>query len=235
MSIKVTEARLIASICRDSLLHFVEEFWDTVVVRPLVMNWHIEVLCRELEELAVRAINNEPLKYDLIVNVPTGSSKSTICSILFPAWVWTRLPSAQVIGASYADPLALELCRKNRMVVASDKYRACFPEVKLSDDQNAKGHFATTAGGMRYSVGSGGSVQGLHGLITVIDDPIDPSRAVSEQELHNVNEWIGSTLSGRKVEKSISATILVMQRLHVEDPTAMFLQRKDVRHIRIPA
>lgn len=236
IDVEFTTEQLIADITRQSFFEFVQEFWGEIIPEDLILNWHIEYLCAELQVIAERVFQNKPKKYDLIINISPGSTKSTIASIMFPAWIWTRMPSARIIGGSYAHSLSMDLSRKNRNVVISDKYHQCFPEISLKSDQNTKSHFENTDGGMRYSVGVGGSVTGMHGHVIVVDDPIDPNEAVSEAKLKAANRWSDETLPTRKVNKAVTPTILIMQRLHQNDPTnKMFETYDNVRHICIPA
>lgn len=160
---------------------------------------------------------------------------STVCSVMFPIWCWTRMPSFRTIGASYSFPLAMDLSRKSRDLVLSDKFRACFPEIVLRDDQNTKGYFANSKGGYRYAVGINGSVLGMHAHAIVIDDPIDPNQSLSVADVKSANNWIKETLSSRKVDKVVSFMALVMQRLAQDDPTSVFLEKKQVRHLCLPA
>jgi len=232
---RFSKKQLFASLCRDSFVDFVKEFWHTVVSEKLSWNWHMDLLCNELQAVAERIFLGLPKLYDLVINVPPGTSKSTIASIMFPAWCWTRMPSFRHIGASYSYDLAMDHSRKNRDVVKSDLYQDTFPEVKLRPDQDTKGYFVTSQGGQRFTTGSCGTVQGMHGHCISIDDPLDPNKAVSEVEMYAVNSWIKETLTGRKVDRRVTAMILIMQRLHQEDPTELFLKRKRVRHISLPA
>lgn len=231
----VTEEALVASVCRQSFEEFVREFWDTVVAEPLKWNWHMSVLCSELQARAERVFAGLPRESDLVINVPPGTSKSTVCSVMFPAWTWTRMPHAKHICGSYSYHLAMALSQKSRDVVLSDKYRACFPEVELREDQNAKGNFGTAAKGVRYAVGVNGSVTGMHAHFITVDDPLDPEQATSELELARANRWLGETLFTRVVDKEVSVTTLIMQRLHQNDPTATFLARPDTSHVCLPA
>lgn len=235
---KFDEFDLIASICRDSFYEFVKEFWEEIIPEKPVWNWHIEFLCDEMQRVAERVFRGEKKLHDVIINISPGSTKSTICSVMFPPWVWTRMPSARILCASYAHPLALDLSRKSRDVATSTKYKQCFPEIELREDQNAKGYFQNTKGGMRYAIGLGGSVTGMHGHFLIPDDPIDPQMANSELELAAANTWVGETFNSRKVDKEVSVMIMVMQRLHQNDPTGNRLAKKGgskVRHICIPA
>lgn len=230
------EYELIASVTRESYFEFVKEFWGQVIAETPIWNWHIEFLAEELQTLAERVFKNLAKLYDLVINVPPGSTKSTLCSIMFSPWTWTRMPSSRFLGGSYAANLAMDLSRKNRDVVLSDKYRRAFPEIGLSPDQKAKAHFVNTKGGCRFSFGMQGTVMGMHAHFIGIDDPLNPEKAVSEKELEKANRVMSETLFTRKVDKAVTPTILIMQRLHQNDCTQHTLDTyEDVRHICLPA
>jgi len=233
----ISKMLLQKSILQDSFFEFLQYFWDTVVPEDPVWNWHIEYLCDEMQKVAELVFNWEPKKHNLVINVPPGSTKSTICSVMFPAWVWGRMPSARSICGSYSYPLSMELSRRSRDIVQSEKYRELFGDVELREDQNAKGYFVNTKGGFRYSTSTGGTVTGYHGHFLIIDDPLNPLEASSDIELKKANTWIRETLSTRKVDKDVTPTILIMQRLHEDDPTADMLgqEKVPVRHINLPA
>lgn len=197
-------------------------------------------MCQEAQNLAEGVFRGEPRPYDEVVNVSPGTSKSTIWSVMLCPWAWTRMISFRSINVSYSFPLAMDLARKSRDVVMSDKYQACFSGVNIREDQKAKHHFANTKGGYRYAVGVGGSVMGMHGHMIVVDDPINPKQAVSELDLNTANTWLKDTLSTRKVDKLITPTVLVMQRLRQGDPTDEMLDKNkkrpgSVRHVCLPA
>lgn len=227
--------RLKASICKSSFYEFVKAMWDIVVAEPLIDNWHIRYICRQMQNLAERVFKGLPKKHDLIINVPPGSSKSTICSILFPAWVWTRMLTARLICCSYSEGLSLRLSRKCRDVIKSQKYQTMFPHVKIRTDQDTASEFSTPQGGARYALGSGTQVMGSHAHFILIDDPIDPEGVLSDKELARINNWIEEQLSGRKVDKLVSVTVMIAQRLHQSDPPAMMGERKPVKWVKIPA
>jgi len=227
---------VMASVCRESFFEFVKEFWSCVSQEKPIWNWHIEYLCHRVQLMMERVFKGEPKKFDLVVNIPPGTTKSTIMSVMLPAWAWTRMPRFKFIGASYSEKLARDdLSLKTRDIVESDKYKRCFTDIVLREDQNTKGLFQNTHGGWRYAVGVNGSVTGKHAHCIVIDDPLDPNQAFSELDLNAANRWIRETLSSRKVDKAVTVTILVMQRLHQDDPTAQMLTKRNVKHIKLPA
>lgn len=240
-NLSFSEAELTASITKESLFEFVKEFWPIVSAETPVWNWHVEYLCNELQRMAELIFRGVPREYDLIVNVSPGSTKSTVFSVMFPAWAWARMPSFKFIGASYAYALAMDLSRKCRDVVKSDVYRACFPHVRIRDEQDSKGFFINTANGSRYAVGVNGSVVGMHAHLIVVDDPLDPEQAFSDAELKIANRWMTHTLPSRKVDKAVAPMVLVQQRLHAMDPTGEMLDNAKregafpLRHVKVPA
>jgi len=236
--VRIREAPLIASICRQSFFHFVKEFWPTIIDETPVWNWHVKYICDEMQIVAERVFRGLPKLYDLIINVPPGSTKSTIVSQMFPAWVWTRMPQAQFVCASYAKQLSLTNALFMRDIVNSEKYQECFPGlIELRQDEKSKSLFKNTRRGWRFSTGVRGAVTGYHGHFQLIDDPLNPEESFSELDLKMVNRWMESTLPMRKVSKDITPLILVMQRLHQADPTGEMLHKSKgdrVKHICIP-
>lgn len=234
---KLTEDGALRSLVKESFFDFVKEFWSQIIHEPPVFNWHVQYLCDELQILAERVFQGKPKEYNLAVNVPPGSTKSTIFSQMFPAWVWTRMPHAQLIHISYAYMIAQKDSIRTRDIVQSDLYQKCFPELQLREDENTKGLFMNTKGGYRLSVGMGGAVTGQHGHFLVVDDPINPEESFSEAELRNANRWMETTLPTRKINKLVTPTILIQQRLHQADPTGEMLSKadgKNIKHICIP-
>lgn len=232
----ITKDQLEASICRESFYDYLQRHWSCMVSEEPVWNWHIKFLCDELQALAERVFLRLPKLYDLIVNISPGTTKSTICSIAFPIWVWTRDLAIRSICGSYAFPLSLELGNKSRRLVMSDKHKRLFPEIQL--DQASKGLLTTTGGGQRIATSTGGSITGMHGHFIIIDDPINPREALSEVILSSANDWIDHTLMTRKVHRELTPTILIMQRLRQNDPTGHIRKTRDssqIRRICLPA
>lgn len=231
----VYEEELVASICKENFFDFVVEFWDTIIEEEFTYNWHIEYICNELQIVAERVFEGKPKLYDLVINVPPGSTKSTICSQMFPAWVWTKMASAKFICGSYAYPIALKDSLKTRDIVQSEKYQKSFP-ILLREDENTKGLFTNMQTGFRLSVSVGGMVTGYHGHFLMMDDPINPEEAFSDAEIKGVSRWMESTLPSRKIDKKITPLILIQQRLHEADPSGELLARKrdKIKHICLP-
>lgn len=223
-----------ASVCRESYLEFVKTFWHTVIPDPMVMNWHIPYLCGVLQEHMTRVFNGEPKKADLVVNISPGTSKSTLFTTMLVPWAWTIMPGLRYIGTSFAEDLAFDLSVKSRSVIQSPLYKKLFPYVEIRQDVNNKGWWANTSGGDRYAVGMNGNITGRHAHVIGIDDPLNPRGGRSLADLTAASQYCCETLPSRKTNKEVSWTYLVMQRISVSDPTALFLKRPDVEHICLP-
>lgn len=243
----VDRRKLEASLLRDSLRDFVIRFWPVVEQEEYRHNWHVDEVCAELQQVAKRLFAGHDRERDVLLNQPPGSTKSLTASVMFPVWAWTNMPSCRSICSSYADNLALDLSRKARTIVRSEKWRdlsrywsGTGQPIELSDDQDAKGYFVNTFGGYRYSTSTNGTVTGFHGHFIIVDDPLNPTQAVSEKELKTANDHVSQTLPSRKVSKTKAVTVLIMQRLHQNDPSAVMLARATkggvpVRHVCLPA
>lgn len=225
-----------ALMCRKRFYCFVETFWSVIIPEEPVFNWHIAYLCEELQKLAYYIVNRLPKPYDIIINIPPGTTKSTIVTIMFPAWLWTQDPSLRVISSSYSSDVSLDQAQKSKDIITSERYRRLFPEVMIRRDKSGKGYYGNTAGGERYVTSTGSAVTGKHAHIILNDDPQSPKQADSEPLRLQAVEFT-KTLSTRKVNKKNTPTITIMQRLHEDDVTGYLLKKKGdkIKHICLPA
>lgn len=144
--------RCTAALSRASFEAFVRLFWDEIPVsQPLLWNWHLRVYTEEIQCVAEEILTGSPRSHDLVCNVSPGSSKSSVWSVLFPCWVWSRKPEARLITASHTEVLATDLAMYAREVMRSSMYRLCFPEIEFTETQDAKGYYRNTEGGERFT------------------------------------------------------------------------------------
>ena len=226
-----------AELCRKEFFYFVQTFWEVIIPETPIWNWHIPYLCNKLQGIAEGVRDRQAGQKDLIINIPPGTTKSTICTIMFPLWCWTIDPTLRILTASYAYSLSLDHCIRSRDILRSNKFRQLFPELRIKKDEDNKSHYRNTEGGERMATSVGGSVTGFHAHLLIVDDPLNAQEALSEVKLQETTRFIDQTLSTRKVDKDITTTVLIMQRLHVNDPTGHWLEQRgeDIDHICLPA
>jgi len=222
--------------CQASFFEFVQSFWDVVIKEKPVYNWHIPFLCNELQKLSVCIVARQAKLYDIIINIPPGTTKSTIVSIMFPAWLWTQDRTLRIISNSYSMDLSIEHATKSRDILTSDRFRRLFPEVVIRKDKGAKSSYENTDTGARYTTSTGGTITGKHAHLIINDDPLNPAQAASDADRKAANEHT-KTLASRKVDKENTPIVTMMQRLHEDDPTGYMLKKKSegIFHICLPA
>lgn len=200
-----------AAVGTDLKVFIQQAFVTLYPGKEFLDNWHVDAIVHHLEQ----CIRGEMPR--LIINMPPRHLKSFIASVVLPAYILGRDPSAKIICISYSDDLARMLARDFRRIVESSWYQKVYPQVKPM--KSTETEFATEQGGYRYATSVGGTLTGRGGDFIIIDDPIKPEDTLSDKVRQSTNEWYKSTLLSRLDDKQRSVLILVMQRLHVNDLT----------------
>ena len=196
---------------RNDFCTFVERsFLELNPATDFARNWHIPVIAQELERCRLGETRR------LIINLPPRSLKSHCATVAFPAWLMAHNPSAQIICASYAQDLADKHAIDCRALMNSDFYRQHF-STRLSSEKRSIADFLTTARGCRKATSVGGVLTGRGADFIIIDDPLQPDKALSDARRKATNDWYDNTLVSRLNHKLTGCIILVMQRLHEND------------------
>lgn len=154
----------------------------------------------------------------VLLNLPPRHMKSMLTSVLYPAWILGRNPSAKFICISYSDDLAHNLSTLTRSVLRSALYCKVFPQTRLQ--KSAEDHIRTTQGGYRYATAVGSTITGFGADVIIVDDPLQPEDATSESAKMHFRSWLNSSVMTRFNNPSTGALILVMHRLSFDDPSA---------------
>lgn len=195
----------------STLAGFVREAWH--VLEPnaaLVWNWHLDAICAHLEAVTDGRINR------LLINVPPGSSKSLIVSVLWQAWEWgpKGLRSLRYLATAFNEIPVKRDTRKCRDLIASEWFRALWPEVVLT--RTAEMSFANSSTGAREGVPFG-SLTSQRGDRLIIDDPHSVKTAESDAERNETTRLFREGATNRLNDQQRSAIVVVMQRLHEAD------------------
>ena len=211
---------------RRSLYRFLVGAWPTLEhATPLAPGWHLEYVAAHLQAVVMREPGS-PVPCNLVVNIPPGTMKSLLTSVVLPAWVWLRNPSWRSIYASANPRVSLRDSMRCRDLVESEWYRDTF-DVKwtLADDQNAKSQFKTSAGGSRLAIGVGAKITGDRADALFIDDPHDAAEVYSKVQREGVLYWYDNAFANRVNSPSDSTRVLIMQRLNSADLTGHVLEQ----------
>lgn len=226
--------------CEEDLHFFLRKGWRFIDPAPFKDGWVIDALCEHLEAICDGDIRR------LIINIPPRCSKSSICSVAFPAWVWaqssissTSGPGVPILHASYAHSLALRDSVKRRRLIKSTWYRRMFGDrFQIAQDQDMKIRFANTSGGESLITSVDSGVTGEGGNIIIVDDPNNAREALSEAIIQTTNEeWWDGAMSTRLNDASTGAIIVIQQRLGEEDLSGHILgndKKQEWEHLVLP-
>lgn len=225
------EKEALYAVCRSSFDAFAMRAFRSVEGESAVYewNWHIGCVCEHLEAVAAGEIRK------LIINIPPRTLKSYLVMQTFPAWRLGVAPHEKFIGTSYSHSLVEDHIVRCRRIMMDDWYQEAFPHTSFDPAQNQKHYFSTTGRGMYYGGGILGTITGKGADFVLADDPVKPDEALSDQIRSRTNEAIRNTLFSRFNDPRVGRFILIMQRLHEDDPTGHLLRDGGYTHLKLPA
>ena len=155
--------RLVIGSAKDDFLTFVRLVAPQLIA-DFKMGRHIELIANKLQQVKEGKIKR------LMVFLPPRSSKSVICSKLFPAWYMGLNPNHEILSVSHSDQLASDFGRAVRDVVNSDVFKTIFPEVLLRSDVRAAGKWQTNHNGVYVAAGVKTQIAGRGAHVAILDD-----------------------------------------------------------------
>jgi predicted phage terminase large subunit-like protein len=194
-----------------SLVNYVRFAWKDIEPSvPYIHNWHIDAICEHLEAVTTGQVRK------LIINIPPRFAKSTITAVLWPTWVWTKIPSKQWLFSSYGEDLAVRDNLKSRDLIKSPFYQALWG-AEFSLNRELEAAIYNDKRGYRYSGSVGGRITGMGGDFVVTDDPHKIEEINSDSAVERVLDWWDQTMNTRLNNPLKSGRVIVMQRLREND------------------
>jgi predicted phage terminase large subunit-like protein len=202
---------LARSDAEKSLYAFTQQAWSQIENSyDLILGWYMQVMCEHIE-----ALHRGDIK-DLIVGVPPRTSKSTICSIMYPSWAWIQSPHERFLCVSHLESLATQHAGRHRDIVSSEWYNLRWGDrYILRRDQNQKLNFSNTKGGYRISKAINSGATGLGSTVLIVDDANNAKESDSERE--NTNIVWSTSLSTRLNNPSKDKRLVTAQRTGPND------------------
>lgn len=226
-------ALLIEAACRpDGLPAFCRLLWPVVEPkRPLVWGWHMDAICDHL----MASYRGELVADELVVNIPPRHSKSSLVSVLAPAWLWLHRSETQFLCLTKAEKNAARDARLMRRVILSEPYQLLKRRLglswTLSVDQNRLDYFANTDGGHRVSLTTNSAMTGAGADVLIVDDPHDAKDMLGSPEqvksgLDGVWLSYDEVWTSRLNPSEVGGQVqVIMQRLHDTDLAGRLLNR----------
>ena len=189
----------------------------------LVSDWrmgrHIELISDKLKDLESGKLKR------LMVFLPPRSSKSVICSKLFPAWYIGRNPEHEILTVSHSDQLSSDFGRSVRDVVNTEEFQKIFRGVSLGSDVRAAGKWKTNKNGTYYAAGVRSQIAGRGAHIAILDDVMSEDDAISASGRRYIKEWYPAGLRTRIMPNG--AIVIINTRYHYDDLCGSLLKQQE--------
>lgn len=235
------EAAKIGVECFNSFYFFFKTFWSEMSGENYVDNWHIKYICDTLQFWGMKIAKEEVVQQTIIINVPPGSSKSTMCTVAFPLWMWLHKPSCTTVNVSFSADLSKDHQELSKAIPSSEKWHILFDNImkvkygsELNIEISNKNKLQNNFLGKRFNTSTTG-VTGRHADIIIEDDPLNPEQAFSDAERATAIRIHDQTMSSRKKNDNCFLNIIIAQRLHEDDVCGHVLKQNiPITHICLP-
>ena len=217
----MTKDDFIREMILDDTLKFACYFFKKQTDKTFVIGQHHRIVCDALNKV----LRGETTK--LIINIAPRYSKTQLAVKSFIAMGLAINPQAKFLHLSYSGDLAQDNSVAIKDIVNSPEYQELF-DVRIKKGSDTKSRWDTEQGGGVYATSTLGQITGFGaGLVEdgegspfggaiVIDDPIKPEDALSDNEREKVNRRFETTIRNR-VNSRNTPIIIIMQRLHEHD------------------
>lgn len=160
----------------------------------------------------------------LAIFMPPQHGKSSMSSIITPAFILGKNPKAKIVCASYNGSVSSRFNREVQDIMTGNRYKELFPLSRIpeagqdKDNELRNAQYFETVGqkGFYKAVGVGGSLTGTTIEYGIIDDPIkDRKEANSKTYRENLYNWYTDVWSTRLNNESCE--LLLFTRWHEDD------------------
>ena len=185
--------------CNTDFLSFVRLVAPSLV-SGFKMGRHIEVISDKLQQVESGEIKR------LMVFLPPRSSKSVVCSKLFPAWYIGRNPEHELLTISHSDQLASDFGRSVRDIVNTEEFQKVFR-------------------GVYYAAGVRSQIAGRGAHVAILDDAMSEEDAISSAGRRFIKEWYPAGLRTRIMPNG--AIVIINTRYHYDDLCGWLLKQQE--------
>lgn len=221
----------------SSVKRFTREMFQHMHKTPFIFGDHHDLICDILDKV----VHGELRK--VMINIAPRYGKTELVSKQFMAYGFAINPACKFLHLSYSGSLTLDNSEEIKDIMRSPLFQCLF-DARIRPGRDTKGKWDTTAGGGMYATSTLGQITGFGAGATdtedgevseefldqytafynpgkftgaiVIDDPLKPEDALSDNVREIVNRRFETTIRNR-VNSRRTPIIIVMQRLHEHD------------------
>lgn len=214
----MSDERLLRFMCQKDFLCF------CMAVMPTFSPTKFHTfLVEKLQNVYLKLKQGEDVR--LMIEMPPRHGKTTLASVLFPAWIMGK-EKWPYVCASYGASLAERNSQDCRDIVESAIYKIIFPNVRLDQDSTSKEFWKTSKKSTYRAVGVGGGLTGMGFSVGACDDPFaGRAEADSATIRESTWKWWQSVFMTRREGRS--AVLVLNTRWHLDDLTGKLLEQQE--------
>ncbi len=190
---------------------FVELMWPAVSQDAFVPGYHLDAICENLQAVAEGKIKR------LVINVAVRHSKSLLCSVFFPVWLWLRKPSTRIVTASYSKSLTTRDSIRSRQLIEHPLFQSYFKGIFTACDgtegSSRQDYYTNTQKGHRLAVSTDSRTSGFDADIIIADDLHDMQERNSESARNAAFDYFETTLQSRLVLTGHECVVIAGHRV----------------------
>lgn len=214
----------------ENIDEFFVDFWEEAGTNnPLIPDISLECVAEHLN-----ALENNEFKTLLFV-MPPRQGKSTLFSVMYPAYKWVRNPSARMLTACYAKDYAYRDNFYMQELIKSPKYQKYWGKDFTLTTVN-QSRTRTNKAGARVAASILGRMTGEGGETVILDDVNNVVDMHSKTKLENSNQIISRVVVTRQNMPSKTKFIIAQHRCSHIDAIGSWLSKndKDCVYVNIP-
>jgi hypothetical protein len=194
-----------------SFTAFAKASLPMLVPNAVKWSWPHDAMAEHLEAVTNGEIQN------LIICAPPRCLKSSIVSVCWPCWEWTKRPDLRYLFTSYDLDLTTRDNEYARRIIKSPWYQDRWGDkFQILQSADAKRLFENDRNGRRLASSVNSRATGEGGDRLVVDDPHNARTVENENERKAVIEWWTQTMSSR-VNTADAVKVITAQRTHHAD------------------
>lgn len=212
--------RKLRADAEQDFLAFIRMMWPALEPeKPLIEGWVLDLLA----DVVMAAADGQLTR--ICVNVPPGSTKSTLLNVLAPAWLWgpCDMPWMRFLSISYSTAVPIRDNLRFSQLMRSQLYQQCWGDrFRLTrDGAEWVGNDKT---GWKAVTSVTGSTTGMRGDWLLLDDLNNPADVESEVVRETTNRFVREIMPSRVNDLETSVIFNLQQRTHQHDATGTLIE-----------
>lgn len=209
-----------AKLMTLDLYLFGQEAWKYVYGSEHVPSKHQELLAKHCQRL-----HHEEGISRLLVNLPPYHGVSIWASVILPAWVFTRAPSARIELYTQCESLYSADIAKCKALMQTRWYRTYFPSVKIRSGGKLKSEFRIVGGG-----GFAGAIPGdsknmrTRPDLAILCDPQSEAQTCSSFARTSLSDWFRARFGDAGTARN-SKVLVSQSRINGSDLSAEIVKQ----------